>query len=90
MDEVLKANKRDSNYSFNSFYDKIESIHDKHMPKSKITKEEFKQRPLYKPWSTFGLLSSMKRRDKLLKKCIKIKNYTKKQIAHNDYKTLRN
>ena len=87
-DEVLQANKRDSNYSFNSFYDKIESILDKHMPKRKITKEEFKQR--YKPWITFGLLSSMKRRDKLLKKYIRIKNHTNKQIAHNDYKTLRN
>ena len=33
-----QVDKRDANYSFNSFYDKIEKVLDKHMPKRKITK----------------------------------------------------
>ena len=37
--EVLQVDKRDANYSFNSFYDKIEKVLDKHMPKIKITKK---------------------------------------------------
>ena len=58
------------------------------MPRRKITKKEFKQR--YKPWISFGLLTSMKQRDRLLKKYIRTKNPIRKQIAHSEYKTLRN
>ena len=47
----------------------------------KLTKKELKQR--YKPWVTFGLLNSMKRRDKLLKQYIRTKNYVRKQTIHN-------
>ena len=58
------------------------------MPKRKLSNEEFKQR--YKPWVTFGLLNSMKRRDKLLKQYIRTKNCVRKQTIHNEYKILRN
>ena len=58
------------------------------MPKRKITKKEFKQE--YKPWVTRGILTSIRRKDKLLKKFIRTKNHIRKQIIHNEYKTLRN
>ncbi len=87
-DEVLQANKRDVDYSFNSFYDKTEEILDRHMPKRKITKTEFKQR--YKPWITFGILKSLKRKARLLNKYIRTKDPARKQAVLDEYKTLRN
>ena len=78
----------DTNHSFNSFNDTIEKLLDKHMPKRKITKKEFKQK--YKHWVTNGILTSIIRRDKLLKKFIRTKNQCRKQIIHKEYKTLRN
>ena len=80
--------KKDTNHSFNSFNDAIEKLLDKHMPKRKITKKEFKQK--YKPWVTRGILTSIRRKYKLLKKFIRTKNQSRKQVIHNEYKTLRN
>ena len=87
-DHILQFEQKDTNLSFNIFYDKIESILDKHMPMRKITKKEFRQR--YKPWVTYGILTSMRRRDRLLKAYINNKNPTKKEALHNEYKALRN
>ena len=87
-DDILQCEKKDANHSFNSFNDAVEKILDKHMPKIKITKKEFKLK--YKPWVTRGILTSIRRRDKLLKKFIRTKNQIRKQIIHNEYKTLRN
>ena len=41
-DDILQCEK-DTNHSFNSFNDANEKLLDKHMPKRKITKKEFKQ-----------------------------------------------
>ena len=80
--------KKDTNHSFNSFNDAIEKLLDKHMPKIKITKKEFKQK--YKPWVTRGILTSIRRKDKLLNKFIRTKNQSRQQVIYNAYKTLRN
>jgi exonuclease III len=87
-DDILQCEKTDTNHSFNSFYDTIEHLLDKHMPKRKITKQEFKQR--FKPWVTKGILTSIRRREKLLKKYTRAKNYNRKQEIHGQYITLRN
>ena len=87
-DNILEITNADVNLSFNRFYDSVENILDKHMPKRKITQKEFKKK--YKPWVTFGLLNSMRRRDKLLKKYIRTKNALNKQEIYNEYKSLRN
>ena len=58
------------------------------MPKRKITKKEFKQK--YKPWVTRGILTSIRRKYKLLTKFIRTKTQSRKQVIHNEYKTLRN
>ena len=60
------------------------------MPKRKITKKEFKQKYKPKPWVTRGILTSIRRKDKLLKKFIRTKNKSRKQIIYNEYKTLTN
>ena len=80
-DDILQCEQEYTNHSFNSFNDTIEKLLDKHMPKRKITKKEFKQK--YKPWVTNGILKSIRRKDKLLKKFIRTKNQCRKQIIHN-------
>jgi hypothetical protein len=65
-DDIFEYDLADTNYSFISFYDTIEYVLDRHMPKRKITKKEFKQR--FKPWVTGGVLKSMRRRDQKMYK----------------------
>ena len=79
--------KNDTNHSFNSFNDAIEKLLDKHIPKIKITQKEFKQK--YKPWVTRGILTSIRRRDKHLKKFLRTKNQSRKQIIHMNTKHLK-
>ena len=67
-DDILQCEQKDTNHSFNPFNDTIEKLLDNHMPKRNITKKEFKQK--YKPWVTREILTSIRRRDKLLKKII--------------------
>ena len=43
-----------------------------------------------KPWITNGILTSIKRRDKLLHKHIKAKDPVRKELLRNEYKSLRN
>ena len=43
-----------------------------------------------KPWITRGIIKSIKRRDKLLKKYINAKDPIRKDQLHTDYKRLRN
>ena len=42
-DNVLQTEKCYANLSFNIFFDTIEEILDRHMPKRKLSNEEFKQ-----------------------------------------------
>ena len=55
-----------------------------YLPLKKIDKKELKM--LAKPWITDGIRSSIKRRDKLLRKFIN----TKDEELYSTYKTLRN
>ena len=59
----LAIEKQDSNYSFNKLYEEIENLMDKYIPLEKISKKNDKRK--YKPWISHGILTSMKRRDKL-------------------------
>ena len=86
--KIIKTENNDPNFSFNQFEIKLCSIIDKYMPLKRLTKEEIKHH--YKPWITFGIRNSMKRRDTLYKKFIKAKNKEVKQDYHVRYKQLRN
>ena len=85
---IISGEKKDPNYSINSFEDTINSLLDKYLPLKKLTKKEFKQQ--FKPWITFGIQKSIRRREKLYKKFINAKNVDIKEEYNKAYKELRN
>ena len=85
---ILEIEKLDANLAFNNFYSAIVPIIDNFMPLEKVKNKDHKRR--YKPWITNGILTSMKRRDKLLQQYIKIKEITSKSLVHTEYKLIRN
>ena len=76
------------NESFNAFFDEIDSLVNKHLPLTKLTKNEVKGK--FKPWISIGIRNSMKRRDKLYNKWIKAKNPDIKNEYQIQYDALRN
>ena len=85
---VLEEDKADPNLSFQRFNKTINDILDKHMPWRKLNKKEIRLQT--KPWITNGILNSIKRRDKLLRKYINAKDPGRKELLRTEYKTLRN
>ena len=86
--EVLSVEKCDPDHSFQMFDSKINTLLNKYAPLKKLNKKDFKNQQ--KPWITNGILSSIKRRDKLLRKFIGEKELNSKENVHNEYKRLRN
>ena len=86
--KVLQADKADPNHSFQRFNEKVNEILDKHMPWRKLNKKELRLQT--KPWITKGILNSIKRRDKLLRKYIDANDSIRKESLRTEYKTLRN
>ena len=86
-DHILH-NGLDANQSFDVFQNKINPIIEKIMPLRKMSNVEHKRR--YKPWVTYAIRKSMRRRDRLLRKYIKAKNPARKAPLHTEYKSLRN
>ena len=84
----LEVYKNDPNRSFDNFYQSIESILDAHAPLKKISNKDYKRG--FKPWITNGIITSIKRRNKLFNSYVKCKNLTRKSILHSSYKNLRN
>ena len=74
--------------SLDNLLSKINELIDKYAPLRKVTKAEFKQ--TRKPWITNGILSSIKRKDKLFHRYINIKDPNARAIVHAEYKTLKN
>jgi hypothetical protein len=58
------------------------------MPWKKLNRKELRMQT--KPWITTGILTSIKRRDKLLHKWIIAKDPARKDLIRTEYKTLRN
>ena len=87
-DDLLQLHRNDVNFSFNTFFSTVENILNKYCPLKKVNKKELKN--MHKPWVTKGILTSMRRRDKLFGKFIRTKNETNKMSLHNEYKNLRN
>ena len=69
---------------FQSFFDHVNSIVDKHAPLRKVTKKEIKS--LSKPWITAGLKKFIKVKDKLYKKYL----VSRDAYYHTKYKYYRN
>ena len=67
---------------------KVDEILDKYVPLKKVNKKQLRLE--VKPWITRGIIKSIKRRDKLLRKYINAKDSVRKDQLHTDYKRLRN
>ena len=66
----------------------MQEIINTYLPLKKLSKKELKIQA--KPWTTNGIRSSIKRRDKLLRKFIKTKDEVLKDQLYSTYKTLSN
>ena len=86
--KIIQIDKQDANLSFDAFHNNIEALLDKYMPMKKLTNKQYKRK--YKPWITHGILTSMRRRDKLLNQFIKTKDPSRKLALHTEYKLVRN
>ena len=86
--EVISIGNYNLDESFNTFFNKIDSLVNDYIPLKKLTKNEIKHK--FKPWITLGLRNSMKRRDKIYKKYIKAKNSDIKEKYEKQSKSLRN
>ena len=62
-DNIINTESCDPNKSFNSFYESINKLLDKHMPLKKVTKREHKMK--FKPWITNYILNKIKVKNKL-------------------------
>ena len=67
------TNTNDVDTAFNTFYDKLITIIDKHVPLKKMSKNKVKW--LTKPWITKCLRTSIKNKNKLYKLYLKTKNH---------------
>ena len=65
-----------------------ETLLDTYAPIQKLNKAESKLKS--KPWLTRGIMTSIKKKKKIYKKFIKVKNSTEKNILYNEFKRYRN
>ena len=86
--KITNTHMEDTNESFNSFFNKIESLLDKHIPLKKVSNKNFKQK--FKPWITKGILKSLKKRQDLHNRFIRAKTIDSKQFLYDRFKRYRN
>ena len=86
--EIIHLEKEDPNFSFQQYFQTINSLIDKYMPLKKITNKEIKHQA--KPWITKEILMAICDRDFLYKKYIRAKIPESKAEYGKQYKTLRN
>ena len=82
-------NSDDVNLAFNTFFNKLNMITEKHVPLKKLSKNKVKL--LTKPWITKGLMISIKNKNKLYKLYLKSKNgyyLSKFKLVRNKLKHL--
>ena len=94
-DELSKTNwndiydpRKNTNTKFASFYEKFEKLLDQMAPIQKLTKKEVGLST--RPWITFGILASMKKKDQLYKDFTLEKSSVKKDEIFASYKKHRN
>ena len=85
---ILDIESRNPNKSFDSFYESIIKLLDKHLPLRKITKKEHKMK--FKPWITNDILIKIRGKNKLFNKYSKCKNTVLKAEIFSSYKHHRN
>ena len=83
-DEILKVNIGNVDFSFESFLKKFNEILDKHAPYKKLSLQEVKLS--YKPWITIGILNSIKDKNRIHRKVIRVKDPVRKTNLENEYR----
>ena len=84
-DKHLLHDKNEVNFSFNTFFFKsVEEIIDKYCPHEKMSKRKLKNK--YKPWITKGIITSIKRGNKLFGKYIRSKTESRKATLYDELK----
>ena len=83
---VLEIEKADTNLTFENYNKKMKEIINTYLPLKRLSKKDLKIQA--KPWITYGIRSSIKRQDKLLRKFIKTKDEVLKHELYATYKTL--
>lgn len=78
----------DTNLAFDSFLSTITKLIDEHAPLKCLTKHEIQLKS--KPWIAKNIQNFMIQRDKLYKLYCRKKNFRDKQIAHDNFKAVRN
>ena len=87
-DRVLELNANNTNRSFNKFLETIEKLLDAYAPITKLSKAEVKLRS--KPWLTKGILTSIKKKNKIHKKYTRAKSEQNKTRLYSEFKNYRN
>ena len=83
-ENVLNGDNPNPTSMFDSFYNKVSSIIDKHIPIKQLTKRELKIQS--KPWITPAIRESIRKKNKLYKRYLK----TKSQQIYYNFKQYRN
>ena len=86
--EILKIERGDVDYSFDTFNKKINEILDKHGPFKKLSIQDEKLSK--KPWITTGILNSIKNKNRLYRKVIRAKDPERIRNLRNKFKLYRN
>ena len=85
-EEVIVEN--DPDQSLDKLLSHTDRLTDLYSPANKLSNKEFKQ--TNKPWITLGIRNSIKRKDKLFKKYIHMKNSPIRDNIRTEYKALKN
>ena len=78
---VLEINKKDVDFSFSKFFETFNNLLQKHAPIKKLSNKD--KKTMEKPWITKGILKSIEKKTQIYRKCIRTKNFTKKEETHN-------
>ena len=85
---TLQLRENDPSTSSDIFITTIKNVIIKHAPLKKLSTKENKN--LYKPWTTKGILTSIKKKNQLNKKYRRMKDPIMRPTEHDQYKFYRN
>ena len=78
----------DVNESLKKFLNLTNRLIDKYAPMKQVTKKQMKTQS--KPWITKGILTSIRKKDKIHKKSLKAKDQGRKEALNQEYKIYKN
>ena len=85
---ALDIDNNDVNHSVENFLNGMDLLLDRHAPLKQVTKKDIKTQS--KPWITKGILTSIRKKDKIHSKSLKAKNQARKEALDQEYKIYKN